>query len=383
MFGRILWKLLRSNRGRLAVALIAVVSGAAVVSALLTVEFDLSRKLTEEFNLLGPNVLVAPKSGAQFALGAGAPSLMDQKFVDAAFGRTKTNDVVGAVPLLYIVGRVDGAPVVVAGTRLQDIAQINPTWRVDDPREYRTEAHPLDPAGCFIGRNVAHRFHLAPGQDLKLEYGGHEVTVDVIATIDTGSAEDNQILANLGTVQNLAGLSGQIQAEQIRVAGPSATIAAYSANLASALPGYDVRPIRAVTQAEGNLLTRTRLLIVSMIVLILALTAMCVLATMAALAAERRMDVGLMKALGGTISRVVGLFLAELGVLGAVGGIIGCAAGVALAEWIGRRVYGATIAPRWEIIPLTIALMIAVAMAGALPLQRLGKVKPAVILRGE
>jgi len=90
-----------------------------------------------------------------------------------------------------------------------------------------------------------------------------------------------------------------------------------------------------------------------------------------------------MKALGGSISRVVGLFMAEVGVLGAAGGIIGTILGLALSHWMGRRVFGAAISPRWEIFPLTIALMIAVALAGALPLRLLGKVKPAVIFRGE
>jgi putative ABC transport system permease protein len=104
---------------------------------------------------------------------------------------------------------------------------------------------------------------------------------------------------------------------------------------------------------------------------------------MAALAIERREDVGLMKALGGSISRVVGLFLAEVGVLGAVGGAIGCIVGMVLTRWMGHRVFEATISMRWEIISLTIALMIAVALAGASPLRMLGNVKPAAILRGE
>ena len=130
-------------------------------------------------------------------------------------------------------------------------------------------------------------------------------------------------------------------------------------------------------------MNRTRLLIVSMVILILILTALCVLATMAALAMERREDVGLMKALGGSISQVVGLFMAEVGVLGAAGGIVGAILGVALSRWIGQRVFNAAISPRWEIFPLTIALMTVVALAGALPLRLLGKVKPAVIFRGE
>jgi putative ABC transport system permease protein len=98
---------------------------------------------------------------------------------------------------------------------------------------------------------------------------------------------------------------------------------------------------------------------------------------------ERREDVGLMKALGGSISRIVALFLSEVGVLAAAGGLIGCFAGLALSSWMGQRVFSASITPRWEVFPLTIGLMVLVAMTGALPLRLLGKVKPAVILRGE
>ena len=42
MFGRLLWKMLRGSRGRLAVALVAVISGAAVISALLNLDFDIA-----------------------------------------------------------------------------------------------------------------------------------------------------------------------------------------------------------------------------------------------------------------------------------------------------------------------------------------------------
>jgi ABC-type antimicrobial peptide transport system permease subunit len=50
---------------------------------------------------------------------------------------------------------------------------------------------------------------------------------------------------------------------------------------------------------------------------------------------------------------------------------------------MGQRVFGTSITPRWEILPITVLLTVAVAMAGALPLRLLGKIKPAVILRGE
>jgi putative ABC transport system permease protein len=383
MFGRLLWKLLRSNRGRLAVALVAVVSGAAVVSALLTVELDVSRKLTQEFRLLGPNIIISAKNANQVASlsgQAGTGSTMPaQLFLDKSVAGSQTATLEAAAPFFFTVARVSTTPVVTAGTWLDQLAKLNPTWRIQGDWVSSRD----DQTQCLIGRKVAQQFATAPGGEITLDYNGNQGSFHVAGVIDSGAAEDNQIFISIPSAGRLTGERNYATVWQLNVAGTGSDIANYAARLATDFPQYDVRPVHAVTDAEGQLLNRTRLLVFSMVVLILALTALCVLATMAALATERRADVGLMKALGGTITRIVGLFLAELGVLGAAGGLAGCAAGVALAEWMGRRVFGTAIAPRWEIFPLTIGLMVVVAMAGALPLQALGRVKPAVILRGE
>jgi putative ABC transport system permease protein len=131
------------------------------------------------------------------------------------------------------------------------------------------------------------------------------------------------------------------------------------------------------------ILGRIRGLIFWTIALILVLSMLGVLASMAALAMERSRDVGLMKALGGSIPRIMRLFLAEAGTLGVLGGTIGFLAGIVLARWIGGRVFGVAISPRLEVFPVTIALTVVVALAGALPLRLLGRVRPAEILRGE
>jgi putative ABC transport system permease protein len=375
MFGRLLYKLLRGNRGRLTVALVAVISGAAVISALLNIEFDIGRKLSQEFRTLGPNLVIAPRGGIQTEdAGSASAVLMDQAGVSAAVAQTRSSDVVGAAPYLYIVARVDSTQVMIAGTQLDEARTLNPSWKLQGNAAA---------SGCIVGRNVAQRLNLAPGAQIEIQYLDRQAKMTVAAVLDSGSAEDDQILAPLATVQQLAGLPGRIEIEQLRAKGDDAAIAAYAKKLTAALPSYDVRPIAQATEAEGNLLRRTRLLVGSMVVLILALTALCVLATMAALAMERREDVGLMKALGGSIGRIVAIFVAEVGVLGAAGGLIGCVIGVGLAQRIGESVFAASITPRWEIFPITVVLMTLVAMTGALPLRLLGRVKPALILRGE
>jgi putative ABC transport system permease protein len=240
-----------------------------------------------------------------------------------------------------------------------------------------------DAQRCLVGRNVARMFNLVVGDSLLVQQGAQRAELTVAGIATTGGAEDSQVLVALPVAQQLAGLDGRIALVQMSVTGAPQLISAFSSQLSRALPGLEVRPIRQLAEAEGQLLTRIRLLVFAAVTLILALTALCVLATMTAVAMEHRRDVGLMKAIGGEMSRVVRLFLAEAGLLGLAGGVFGWAGGLLLSEWIGRSVFGVAISPRPEVLPLTVALMTAVALAGALPLRLLTHVRPAVILRGQ
>ncbi len=380
MFWRLLWKLLRGSRGRLTVAIVALVSGAAVTSALINLDLDIERKLTQEFRTLGANLVVAPGRRTQAVdAAAAAPALMSENVVLGEIEQMRTSDVVTAAPFLYVVARAAGTPVVVAGTWLDEARKLDPTWKLEGDWISSRQ----DEGKCLAGRNVARRFQVTPGGQLELSYMGRSARLTVTGIVDAGGSEDNQVFVSLPAAQQLAGLDGKIGLVQLSVGGTSRSISDYATRLGAALPDFEVRPIRQVTEGEGELFNRIQLLIASMVLLILILTALCVMATMAALAMERREDVGLMKALGGSITRIVGLFLAELGVLGVVGGLIGCVVGVALSHWMGQRVFGTAISARWEVFPLTLALMVAVALLGASPLRLLGKVKPAAILRGE
>lgn len=378
MFKRLLFHLLRGNRIRLVVALVALTSGGAVISALLNLDLDINHKLSQEFRSLGANLVVsAPQIAAS---AAGMPDLLDESALQT-IAQTQLPGLV-ASPYLYIVARAGSNPgqsVVVAGTWLDAVTQIEPSWKITGNSSLSRD----DLAHCFVGRNASRSLKLSPGSSFALSYQGRAANLTVAGIVDAGGSEDSQIFVNLPVAQQLASLDGKVQLIQMSVPGSSEQIHAVAAHLQSALPMLEVKPIPQITDAEGQLLSRIRFLIFSTGLLILVLTALCVLATMAALAMERRKDVGLMKALGGSIQRVVRLFLAEVGVLGSIGGIAGYALGMALSIWMGHRVFGASISPRWEVLPVTVILMLFIALAGALPLRLLGNVRPAVILRGE
>lgn len=377
MFGRVLWQLLRVSRGRLAVALVALVSGAAVCSALLNLQLDAKRKLTQEFRALGANVVVAPPQ-APGAEAAQAP-LMDASVWEKV-AAARTPEVVAAAPYLYLVARATGhRSVVVVGTWLDEARRLSPWWKLEG--EWIVSRDDL--GRCLVGSEVARQLHLAPGSSLDLRSAGRTAILRVVGVVTAGGGEDNQVLVNLPVAQRLSGLENRIGVVQLSVAGAAGEIERFVTQLAAAVPDAEVRPVRQLAEAEAQLLGRIRRLILWTVVLILVLTGLGVLATMAALAMERRRDVGLMKALGGTIQRVMRLFLAEVGILGGLGGLLGYGIGVLLSEWMGERVFGTGISPRWEVLPVTLILAIGVALAGALPLRLLGRVRPAAILRGE
>lgn len=378
MYWRILWQLFRASRGRLAVALVALVSGAAVCTALVNLQLDAERKLTQEFRTLGANVVVSPRTSA--AEGTDPP-LMEQS-VWERIQALRTPQVLTAAPYLYVVTRAPVAngeqSVIVAGTLLDVVRPMASWWKVEG--EWVSGQTGLR---CLVGRNAARQLKVAPGGALELRYADRAVRLTVAGVVTAGGTEDNQVFVPLAVAQQLAGLAGRIAFVQLSVMGSPEQIESFTSRLVAALPGLEVRPVRQLAAAEGKLLGRIRGLIFSTVVLILVLTSLCVLATMTALAMERRRDVGLMKALGGSVSRVMRLFLGEVGSLGVLGGLIGYALGILLSRWMGERVFGVAISPRLEVLPLTVALMVAVALAGALPLRLLGRVRPAVILRGE
>ncbi len=141
MFWRILWRLLWASRGRLALALLAVASGATVCAALVNLDLDATDKLTREFRILGANIIVSPEQTGD------TPATMDAAVMDR-IRDLHAPEVVAAVPYLYIAAQAsdqgNGTPVIVAGTWLDEAARMNSWWKVEGQRiSDRDDPHAL------------------------------------------------------------------------------------------------------------------------------------------------------------------------------------------------------------------------------------------------
>jgi ABC-type antimicrobial peptide transport system permease subunit len=134
--------------------------------------------------------------------------------------------------------------------------------------------------------------------ELVLTSGDRRESCRVVNLRQTGGPEDDRVEIGLRAAQRLANLPGRISAIELTVPGTPGEIQRYIADLQRLLPDVDVRPIRQFTEAQTKIYSRISGLLNYTVGIVLMLTALCVMAAMTNVAMERKMDVGLMKAIG-------------------------------------------------------------------------------------
>ncbi len=427
MFFRIVGDSFARKPRRKALTALALALGMAVATATLSVALDVGDRLAREFRSLGANLLVTPQAdtlpleigGVDYRpVNAGAYLSENQlEKLKTIFWR---NNIVGFTPFLEVpvqtqrVGGSAAGPATLIGTWYKHTVAIpvgekfttgaaatHPWWRVDG-RWFVDDAEE-----CVVGAALAHRAGIQPGQTLAVSVGGRSVALRVVGVLFTGGPEEEAIVAPLAVAQRLAGHPGQYRRlmisaltkpeDEFAKRDPKAMTAeeydrwyctAYISSIAyqvqQSLPGVEARAIRRVAESEGRILTRISSLMWLVTLAALIAAALAVGATSATTMLERRSEVGLMKALGAGNMLVGAFFAAEQLLLALSGGVAGYVLGVGLARLLGERVFGVPPTQRLILLPVVLALAIAVAFVGNLvPLRRAARFAPAPVLRGE
>jgi len=372
MFWRILRRLLGANRGRLFVMLLALGAGAAVTAALLNLQVDAKRRLTTEFRAFGPNVVIVPKGSLSSSSETLPQSIIHSVPANVPSGR------VTALSALYMVASVSvprsgkSATAVVAGIDPLFLVRASPSANPNGSENV-----------CVAGVRFAEQLGVEPDTGLVVANGDRHESCRVANLGQTGGPEDNRLETDLPAAQRVADLPDRVSMIELIVPGTPAEIQNYIADLQRRIPDGEVRPVRQFTEGEAKIYDRISGLLTVTVGIVLVLTALCVMAAMSNVAIERKMDVGLMKAIGGATRRVVRLFLAEAALLGLAGGVIGAAVGVLLSIVLGKAVFGVAARPRLIVYPVAVGLTMLVAILSAFPLRRLASIRPASVFRGE
>jgi putative ABC transport system permease protein len=456
-----------ARRRRKVLSVLAVALGIAAAATVGILSLDIGDKISRELCSYGANLSITPPAdslaisvgGVDYRpAGSGAFIPEDELIkLKKIFWR---NNIVAFTPFLYVPAEVDTQPAVLIGTWFEKPLQVDksevfatglrklhPSWKVEG--EWPDDQ---DVLGVLVGRRLAAKLNLGAGSTLTVTLAGdapsHSTMLknpsdlsfrgvprkrddeeshtapgtrarflaslgmtmipnvfQVRGILETGGAEDDQVLAPLALVQRLAGLEGEVRRVEVSAltkpedsfarsdlsklspeeldrwyCTPYASSIAYQ--IQQAIPEAQVKPIYQVADTEGKILNRVGILMGVLALAALVTAGLAVASMMLATALERRAEIGLFKSLGASDARVAALLLLEAGVLGLVGGIAGFLLGSMLAWRVGLAVFGVPIGIHLVMLPVCLALALAVTLAGsAFPLGRALKLSPAVVLR--
>jgi len=417
----------------------ALALGMGVATAALSVALDVGDRMAREFRSLGANLVVTPKADS-LPLEIGG---VDYRPVNAGaylpetdLPKLKTifwhNNIMGFSPILearvaswtrqfspasatFVRPAPNGnatligawsdhkVPMLDGGAFVTGVRQTNPWWHVEG-------AWFGDGAGeCMVGRNFAKKNSVLIGSPLYLASPTSDsgLALKVTGIFSSGGSEDDAVVAPLSIVQEYLGKPGQYRKLYVSAltkpeddfarrdpktmkpdeferwsCSPYVSSIAYS--IGQILPGTDVRVIRRVAEGEGQILTRVQTLLWLVTFAAMLAAALAVGASSAASVIERRVEIGLMKALGAGSGTVGFLLAAEQLLLAFVGGGVGYALGIVLARLLGEKIFGAAPEPTLLVFFVVIGLAALVTLLGsAIPLRRASRIEPAPILRGE
>ncbi|MDP2937013.1 MAG: ABC transporter permease [Dehalococcoidia bacterium] len=376
IFPLILWKSLAQRRGRSALTLAALLLGACLVGALLTVSMDVGRKAGVQLQAYGANLLLLPRGGVQATQGDAGAYLAGK---DLAF--LESQEEAGTVyfaPYLYAVAEASGRKVVLGGSRLQPASPLASWWKVEG-----AWPDPGEPFSALAGVGAGRALGIKPGDTLVLQYGNATLSLRITGILDTGGPEDSQVLTHLAAVQTLLNKQDAVGLVQVR-AQAGASLEALARTMEERVSGAEARIVGQVAQAEQQVLAKVQLLMALVAALVLLASALSVSSTLTTAVLERTREIGLMKALGARDSSIAALLLTEVLALGFLGGLLGYVLGLLVAQVIGYSVFGSAISLQPAALGMTLALSLVVALLCCIiPLRRALAVDPAIILKGE
>lgn len=417
MFLRLLYESFRRQKRRKLLAGVAIMLGVGVATAMIAVATDIGDKISRELRTYGANLIVTPQEDTLDVEIGGVnlkpPSdgaYLNEADLPKIKGMFWGNNIVGFAPMLPVGVSLGGernvsllgtyfARHVVFGEQdfVTGVRTTHPWWKVQG-------AWPDDGSeDVLLGDQLAAKLNRVAGQEIEIAGRPHRIA----GILSTGGPEDNQIVAPLPLAQEVLGKPGAVRRIYVSAltkpedafarrdpksmspemydrwyCSPYAQSIAFQ--LQEAIPHSHAEQIRQVAQNEGTVLSRIQGLMLLITLAALLASALAVSASMATAVAERRAEVGLMKALGAGNLAVAVLFFSEATLLALLGGAAGFAGGALLARQIGHSIFASQITIQPVLLPVILAIAVLVTFAGsAAAVRRAVTFDPVYALRGD
>ena len=196
------------RKSRMIIALLAIAIGAAILSGLVTIYYDVPRQMGAEFRNYGANMVLTPT---------------DRRFTQSDLKKAtdliKSNELVGATPFRYETVRMHEQPILAAGTIMDDVKKTSPYWLVDGN-------WPNQSGELLLGKNISDSLELKVGDSVTVSFTPENVAKDqqdntldfkVTGILNTGGREEDYVYMSMEDLETLAGAKGNIDLAEVSI----------------------------------------------------------------------------------------------------------------------------------------------------------------------
>ncbi|HDZ3732304.1 TPA: FtsX-like permease family protein [Vibrio harveyi] len=366
----LVWRSLRLRAQRVLVVFMALTVGAAIITAMAGVYFDINQKMSHELRNYGANFFVGPD----------ATATLTTKQYQQIKAEAPKDSLIASSPYLYGMVQAELEKIVLMGIDFSQLKKLVPYWQV----EGRWIGVSFDDRNVMIGKKLAEKLELKVGSDLTVYNKSDRYTFKIKGIIESGSDEDNYLIVNLPFVQKWLNKGDEINFAMFSLTNDKGQVGQFESTLKQQYPDLLVRPIRKVSASEGKVLNKIKLLMGIVALVILVLSTLCVNTTMTSMISERRYEFALQKSLGASNRSITRQIVVETLAITFAAVIAGLLIGYVLAQFLGHSVFNATIDLRFPVLVITSLLSFAAALVAAtLPTIRAIRIDPAKVLKGD
>ena len=428
MFLRMIFKAFVRQWKKMLMIAFTIALGASLATAMLCVMMDVGDKVNQELKTYGANIKVVPKDASILneLYETDDGNLAGKYLREDELGKIKTIfwafNIVDYAPFVSTQAVInDGDTVTVTGTWFNHHMEL-PTGETLDAGVVSMRSWWEILAGSWIdeqagdsrdvamvGMTLAGQMNLQVGDTITLAGTEGSRTLTISGIYDAGGEEDEQIYVFLDTAQALSGLDGKIDSIEVSAittpdnelaekaaADPgslsiaqketwlcTAYVSAICYQIQEVITDSTASAVRQVADSEGEILNKTKLLMMLITILSLVGAALGICNLVTASVMERAQEIGLMKAIGAHNPSVVGLVVTEILLTAIVGGIVGFFAGIGFAQIIGHSVFASAISVRPMVVPIVAVAVFVVTLIGCVPaIRMLLSLRPTEVLHG-
>lgn len=428
MFVRMIAKAFLRQWKKMLMIAFTIALGASLATAMLSVMMDVEDKMNQELKAYGANISVVPKSASVIndLYDVEDENISGTYLREDELGKIKTIfwafNIVDYTPFISTQAKLDsGEDIQVTGTWFNHhmdlptgetldagIASLRSWWTITEG-DWLDEQSRESTDFAMAGAELARKQQLSAGDTIHVAGTAGEKDPEIVGIFDAGGEEDDLLYVPVDTAQELGGLDGKIDSIEVSALTTpdnelaqkaakdpgSLSVSQYETWYCTAYVSsicYQIEEVitdsvasavRQVADSEGQILKKTKLLMILITILSMIGAALGICNLVTASVMERSQEIGLMKAIGAHNPAITGLVLTEVMCTAVIGGIMGFYAGIGFAQIIGHSVFGDSISIRPMVVPVVAVLVALVTLIGSIPaIRMLLNLRPTEVLHG-